>query len=70
MPDLFRIQLHCWPDKLFNIEKDQLLKKNTQNNVVTCVPVPWVGLQCVIVVFPDHTHLLFVFLKSVSLFHK
>ena len=22
--------------------------------------VPWVGLQYVIVVFPDHTHLLFV----------
>ena len=21
--------------------------------------VPWVGLQCVIVVFPDHTHMLF-----------
>ena len=21
--------------------------------------VPWVGLQCVIAVFPDHTHLLF-----------
>ena len=21
--------------------------------------VPWVGLWCVIVVFPDHTHLLF-----------
>ena len=21
--------------------------------------VPWVGLQCVIVVFPDHTQLLF-----------
>ena len=21
--------------------------------------VMWVGLQCVIVVFPDHTHLLF-----------
>ena len=21
--------------------------------------VPWVGLQCVTVVFPDHTHLLF-----------
>ena len=21
--------------------------------------VPWVGLQCEIVVFPDHTHLLF-----------
>ena len=23
------------------------------------ITVPWVGLQCVIVVFPDHTHLLF-----------
>ena len=23
------------------------------------IAVPWVGLQCVIVVFPDHTHLLF-----------
>ena len=23
--------------------------------------VPWVGLQCVIVVFPDHTHLLVFF---------
>ena len=23
------------------------------------IMVPWVGLQCVIVVFPDHTHLLF-----------
>ena len=23
--------------------------------------VPWFGLQCVIVVFPDHTHLLFCF---------
>ena len=22
--------------------------------------MPWVGLQCVIVVFPDHTHLLFL----------
>ena len=22
------------------------------------LPWPWVGLQCVIVVFPDHTHLL------------
>ena len=22
--------------------------------------VPWVGMQCVIVVFPDHTNLLFV----------
>ena len=23
--------------------------------------VPWVGLQCVILVFPDHTHLIFTF---------
>ena len=23
------------------------------------LPVPWVGLQCVIVVYPYHTHLLF-----------
>ena len=23
--------------------------------------VPWVGLQCVIVVFPNHTHLVFVY---------
>ena len=23
--------------------------------------VPWVGLQCVIVVFPDHTHLPFYY---------
>ena len=27
---------------------------------VAFLTVPWVGLQCVIVVFPDHTHLLFV----------
>ena len=30
--------------------------------------VPWVGLQCVIVVFPDHTHLLFGNLSDVVLF--
>ena len=28
--------------------------------------VPWVGLQCVIVVFPDYTDLLFVFGISIS----
>ena len=27
--------------------------------------VPWVGLQYVIVVFPDHTHLLFFFTTNV-----
>ena len=26
--------------------------------------VPWVGPQCMIVVFPDHTHLLFYVLLS------
>ena len=29
------------------------------NAVLLFLTVPWVGLQCVIVVFPDHTHLLF-----------
>ena len=24
------------------------------------IVVPWVGLQCVIVVFPDHTHFFFI----------
>ena len=28
--------------------------------------VPWVGLQCVIVVFPDHTHLLFFMFFKVN----
>ena len=25
---------------------------------IIALTVPWVGLQCVIVVFPDHTHFL------------
>ena len=29
--------------------------------------VPWVGLQCVIVVFPDHTRLIFYYLFNASL---
>ena len=29
--------------------------------------VPWVGLQCVIVVFPDHTHLLFCIISSFAI---
>ena len=33
--------------------------------------VLWVGLQCVIVVFPDHTHLLLCYISSVfSVFAK
>ena len=28
--------------------------------------MPWVGLQCVIVVFPDHTHLLFHLRKYID----
>ena len=31
----------------------------TTNVLWLFLMVPWVGLQCVIVVFPDHTHLLF-----------
>ena len=31
------------------------------------VTVPWVGLQCVIVFFPGHTHLRFVFVAFVYL---
>ena len=29
--------------------------------------VPWVGLQCVIVVFPDHTHLFLLSFVSSSI---
>ena len=31
----------------------------TINGLWLFVTVPWAGLQCVILVFPDHTHLLF-----------
>ena len=30
----------------------------TINDIWLFPTVPWVGLQCVIVAFPDHTHLL------------
>ena len=30
--------------------------------------VPWVSLQCVIVVFPDYTHLLFFYHKTLILY--
>ena len=36
-----------------------LLKYFTINILWFFLMVPWVGLQCVIVVFPDHSHLLF-----------
>ena len=29
--------------------------------------LPWVGLQCVIVIFPDHTHFLFIFITVVMM---
>ena len=32
--------------------------------------VPWVGLQCVIVVFPDHTNSLFLLFDESSLLFK
>ena len=37
--------------------------------IVLCLflTVPWVGLQCMIVVFPDHTLLLFAIPKQVSM---
>ena len=31
----------------------------TVNVLLLFLMVPWVGLQCVIVIFPDHTHLRF-----------
>ena len=43
----------------------------TVNVMWLFLTVPWVGLQCVIVVFRDHTHLLFYAMPSfcqVSLF--
>ena len=30
------------------------------------LPVPLVGLQCVIVLFPEHAHLLFVFVVEIN----
>ena len=30
--------------------------------------MPWFGLQCVIVIFPDHTHLLFYIIFGLSQF--
>ena len=36
----------------------------TVNALWLFLAVPWVGLRCVIVVFPDHTHLLFDELQS------
>ena len=36
----------------------------TENALWLFLTVLWVGLQCVIVVFPDHTHLLFVGWKT------
>ena len=34
----------------------------TVNVLCLFLTVPWVGLQCVIVVFPDHTHYFFILL--------
>ena len=38
---------------------DSKLESTAQQSIVKKLTVPWVGLQCVIVVFPDYTHLLF-----------
>ena len=37
---------------------------------ITFLAVPWVCLQFVRVVFPDHTHLLFLFIKFTSVAKK
>ena len=37
----------------------------TMNALLLFLTVPWAGLQCVIVVFPDHTYLVFVFKQFV-----
>ena len=34
-------------------------RRFTINVLWLFLTVPWVGLQCVVVVFPDYTHLLF-----------
>ena len=36
-----------------------LKRKCSDDHRLTSRGLPWVGLQCVIVVFPDHTQLLF-----------
>ena len=38
----------------------------TINVLCLFLTVPWLGLQCVIVVFPDHTHLLFAQLPRIA----
>ena len=39
----------------------------TVNVLCFFLTVPWVGLQCVIVVFPDHTHFLYDSIKIVKI---
>ena len=41
----------------------------TVNALWLFLTVPWVGLQCVSVVFPEHTHLLFS-LRTQNYIHK
>ena len=40
------------------------------NGLWLFLTVPWVGLQCVIVVFPDHTHLSFLCFIMLNCFMK
>ena len=42
----------------FKYNNKQMYIKSCASNIKN-VPVPWVGLQCVIVAFPCHTHLPF-----------
>ena len=60
----------CQLEGAFYREGSPYLARNKRNTFFTpehpkkiiqglLLTVPWVGLQCVIVVFPDHTHLLY-----------
>ena len=42
----------------------------TINVMWLLLTVSWVGLQCVIVVFPDHTHLLLASLSCIAQIYK
>ena len=68
------LSLFCYASLYFHCSFANILKRKrklvvlillsyicnvTINVMWLFLTVPWVGLQCVIVVFPDHTHLHF-----------
>ena len=48
--------VHMLVNCIVNIFSTKLLDVTTVNVLKLFLTVPWVGLQCVSVVFPDHTH--------------